>query len=49
MENKLPDLSQMSSKTLEIETILINGQKLLFDRKVILMPVEIEKQQNKDY
>ena len=49
MENKLPDLSQMSSKTLELETILVNGQKLLFDKKVKLMPVEIEKQQDKDY
>ncbi|WP_156133082.1 hypothetical protein [Lacinutrix sp. Hel_I_90] len=47
METKLPDLSQMSSKTLELETVLVNGQKLLFDKKVKLMPVDIEKQKDK--
>lgn len=49
MENKLPDLSQISSKTIELETVLVNGQKLLFDKKVKLMPVELEKQQDKAY
>ena len=48
METKLPDLSRMSSETLIMETILVNGQKLLFDKKVKLMPVEIEKIQIKD-
>lgn len=47
MESRLPDVSQMSSKTLELETILVNGQKLLFDKKVKLMPVDIEKQIDK--
>lgn len=48
MERKLPDLSRISSETLKMETILVNGQKLLFDKKVKLMPVEIEKKQNDD-
>ena len=48
MEHKFPDLSQMSSTTLELESILVNGQKLLFDKKVKLMPVEIEKKPNED-
>lgn len=48
MENRIPDLSKMSSTTLELEAVLINGQKLLFDKKVKLMPVEIEKKQTKD-
>lgn len=48
METKLPDLSRMSSTTLELETILVNGQKLLFDKKVKLMPVELEKKQLDD-
>ena len=45
MANILPDLSQMSSTSLELESILVNGQKVLFDKKVKLMPVEIEKKQ----
>lgn len=48
MENRLPDLSQMSSISLELETVLVNGQKLLFDTKVKLMPVELEQEQDKD-
>jgi len=49
MENRLPDLSQMSSISLELETVLVNGQKLLFDKKVKLMPVELEKKQDNNY
>lgn len=48
METRLPDLSKMSSTTLELETILVNGQKLLFDKKVKLMPVELEKKTSED-
>ncbi len=43
MENKLPDLSRMTSQTLENEPIFIDGQKLLFDKKVKLMPVILEE------
>lgn len=43
METKLPDLSKMSSTTLDIENILVNGQKVLFDKRVKLMPVDLEK------
>ena len=43
METKLPDLSKMSSSTLEMESIYIDGQKLLFDKKVTLMPAQLEE------
>lgn len=48
MTQQLPDLSMMSSISLEKESIDINGQKLLFDKKVKLMPVEIEERPNED-
>ncbi len=43
MEEKIPDLSRVSSFSLEAENILLNGQKLLFDKKVKLMPVNVER------
>ncbi|WP_346882217.1 hypothetical protein [uncultured Algibacter sp.] len=46
MENTLPDLSKMSSTTLEIEAVYIDGQKILFDKKVRLMPVILEENKN---
>ena len=42
METKLPDLSKMAPSTLEMESIFIDGQKLLFDKKVTLMPAQLE-------
>lgn len=47
MENKLPDLSKMSSSTLELDAVFINGQQILFDKKVTLMPVVLEENENK--
>ncbi|WP_169675117.1 hypothetical protein [Flavivirga algicola] len=46
MENKIPDLSKMASTTLEMDPILIDGQKILFDKKVTLMPVTLEEKEN---
>ena len=48
MEPKIPDLSMMSASSLELEPILLNGQTILFDKKVKLMPVEIEDKPNED-
>ncbi|MBC9794793.1 hypothetical protein [Sinomicrobium weinanense] len=45
MENKVPDMSYMSSSTLELEPVLIDGQRVLFDEKVKLMPVTLEKKE----
>ena len=48
MKKKLPDLSRVTSTSPELENILINGQKILFDKKVKLMPVAIEPKSNPD-
>jgi hypothetical protein len=43
MKNKIPNLSNVSSQTLAKKSILLNNQRILFDKKVTLMPVIIEK------
>ena len=38
-----PDLSQQHTTAMEAKAILLDGQKVLFDKKVMLMPTELEK------
>lgn len=47
-QNIFPDLSKQTSTSLESQSIVLNGQKVLFDKKVILIPVELreKKRQN---
>jgi len=42
-ENKFPDLSQQHAVAMEEQPVLLDGQKVLSDKKVTLMPVELEK------
>lgn len=42
-QNKFPDLSTASSTALAKKTVQLNGQKVVFDKKVTLMPVTVEK------
>lgn len=37
-----PDLSRQHTTALENQPVVLNGQKVLFDKKVTLMPVEME-------
>ncbi|HKK77710.1 MAG TPA: hypothetical protein VJ953_21705 [Saprospiraceae bacterium] len=46
-KNKFPDLSKAQVQSLEERDIKLNGQKVLFDKKVSLMPVELDKKINK--
>ncbi|MEM6697335.1 MAG: hypothetical protein AAF806_07705 [Bacteroidota bacterium] len=43
-----PDLSQRHSSAMEDKPVLLDGQKVLFDKKVTLMPVELEKKTEKN-
>lgn len=45
-QHKFPDLSNQSaySASLEENPIKIDGQKVLFDKKVTLLPVELKKE-----
>lgn len=40
---KFPDLSQSYSGALDDNPVLLNGQKVLFDKKVALLPVALKK------
>ena len=40
---KFPDLSRQLSGAMEESPVILNGQKVLFDTKITLMPVEIQK------
>lgn len=42
-ENKFPDLSEQHAVAMEEQPVLLDGQKVLFDKKVTLMPVELKK------
>ncbi len=44
MKTNIPDLSQMASEKVVSQNIKLNGQRILFDTKVLLMPTSIEKQ-----
>ena len=44
--SKFPDLSKVYPGALEAKSIELNGQTVLFDKKVTLMPVEIKKNEN---
>lgn len=39
-----PDLSQQHAAAFSEQPVKLNGQKVLFDKKVTLMPVALEKQ-----
>ena len=41
--NKFPDLTTALSGALEDQPVLLDGQTVVFDRKVTLMPVMLEK------
>lgn len=43
-----PDLTMSYAAALEEKPILLDGQKVLFDKKVTLMPVALEKKKNSD-
>ncbi len=45
--NIFPDLSRYQSTSLEEQPVLLDGQKVLFDKKVTLMPVALDKQSQK--
>lgn len=38
-----PDLTGEHASAMAKKSILLNGQKVLFDKKVLLMPVELQK------
>ncbi len=40
---QFPDLSHTYTVALEDDPVLLDGQRVLFDKKVTLMPVELEK------
>jgi len=42
-KNKFPDLSQQHAVAMEDAPVLLDGQRVLFDKKITLMPVELEK------
>ena len=42
-KNKFPDLSAATSTALADKTVQLNGQKVIFDKKVTLMPVKVDK------
>ncbi len=43
MQSKISDLSNKDARAMETERLMINGQRILFDKKVKLLPVETEK------
>lgn len=45
---KFPDLSEQHIEALTEKTIKLDGQKVLFDKKVRLMPIALEKKKNKN-
>ena len=47
-QSKFPDLSKQHSTALEKSEVKLDGQKVLFDKKVMLMPIELEKKTHKN-
>jgi len=43
MNTRIPDLSHMASEEVTSKRVRLNGQQVLFDTKVVLMPTVIEK------
>lgn len=43
MKTTIPDLSTMASEEVISRKIQLNGQQILFDKKVMLMPTTLEK------
>ena len=46
-KNVFPDLSRSYAGAMEEMPVVLDGQKVLFDKKVSLMPVELKKNEQK--